>query len=104
MNERRFFPRHPYAGVVVCRALAADASRAVTATARNICTGGVSLKADCSYEPGTLLHLHLSSASGTVSFLKVVQVRYANPTGDGGWHLGAAFPHRFTREELRSLL
>ena len=47
-------------------------------------------------QPRQALHL--------VGFLKVLHVCGVQLAGAGAWHVGGAFPHRFTREEIQSLL
>jgi hypothetical protein len=74
------------------------------ARVRNISTGGISLIISRSFEPGSVIDVHLMNTRRKTSRQLDVKVVYAVEYPDGEWILGGEFVHRLSGDDLKALL
>ena len=101
-GERRTAERTPGSLTGCCYPLPAGPRARRLAVLRDVSAGGLGLLCDCSYEPDTLLVVHLPAV--VAGGLRLLTVRVAHATScDGGWLVGCAFHHPPSAADVEAL-
>ncbi len=100
--ERRASPRLPCDIETKCQPISGGLSKAWSARAVDISTGGVGLVLERRFEPGAMLTANLTSADGESTRTLFLRVAHVARHEDGGWRHGCAFASELTAEELQA--
>lgn len=100
--ERRASPRLPCDLETRCQPISGALSKAWSARAVDISTGGVGLVLERRFEPGAMLTANLASADGESTRTLFLRVAHVSRHEDGGWRHGCAFASELTAEELQA--
>ena len=100
--ERRTSPRVPCALETMCKPLAGARTKAWSATAVDISTGGIALVLGRRFEPGATLLATLASADGETARTLLLRVAHVARQDDGNWRLGCAFASELSQDELQA--
>ena len=101
-TEHRAFNRAPCALEATCKPLAGGRTKAWSATAVDISTGGIAIVLGRRFEPGATLLATLASADGEFARTLLLRVAHVARQDNGNWKLGCAFATELSQEELQA--
>jgi hypothetical protein len=102
-RERRSTVRRPLRLKLYCKSVDIDEWMAWRGEGRDLCTEGICLNLERSFQPETVLWIELESKPHCVRTL-LVRVRWSAKREAGGWLVGCALTHPLHEEEVEALV
>jgi hypothetical protein len=102
-DERRVWIRYPSSAEAICQPANADEPASIIAKVQDISRGGINLRVNRWFEPGTLLSIQLPDPSVDNASTVLAYVVRSNPKADGEWSLGCTFATELGADDLQPL-
>jgi c-di-GMP-binding flagellar brake protein YcgR len=101
-EDRRVWVRYPADVETVCQPTNGAGSHPLAARVQNISLGGVNLRVNRPFEPGTLLSVELPGETAQSSYTVLACVVRLTAQPEGEWVLGCTFSRELSDEDLRA--